>query len=218
VPAVVGQATPGYTDPMTNPMTTPAHTPPESPSNEAEPDQLQVALAEGAAYHKALQAMQEESGAVMQRAGDYLVVLVQEDAEGMYALDDGQLVWHEAAEDANGHLEIAVADAGDGRFVPALDIMLTVLDGDRELFTTTMPFLWHPFLYHYGTNFRMPREGTYTVRVHIDAPTYMRHDPVNGKRYAEPVDVTFEDVDFHPGRKASPDAEPRGADAPTVGG
>jgi hypothetical protein len=198
-------------------MTTPAHTPPASPSNEAEPDQLQVARVQGDAYSKALHAMQEESGAELRRAGDYLVVLVQEEAEGMYSLDDGELVWHEAAEESNGHLEIAVADATDGRFVPGLDITLTVADGERDLFTTSLPFLWHPFLYHYGTNFRMPGKGTYTVRVHIEPPTYMRHDPVNGKRYAEPVDVLFEDIAFEPGRKPSPDAEPRGADAPYAG-
>jgi len=48
--------------------------------------------------------------------------------------------------------------------------------------------------------------------VRIEAPTYMRHDPVNGKRYAEPVDVVFEGERFELGRKTSPDAQPRGAD------
>ena len=124
-------------------MTTPPHTPPMAASNEAEPDQLEVARAEGNSYARALEAMDEESGAVTQRAGDYLVAFVQENAEGMYELEDGRLVWREAPEEANAHLEIAVADAADGRFVPALDITLTLLEGDRELFTTTMPFLWH---------------------------------------------------------------------------
>jgi uncharacterized protein involved in high-affinity Fe2+ transport len=199
-------------------MTTQPHTPPMSASNEAEPDQLGVARAEGDAYARALRAMDEESGAVTQRAGDYLVAFVQENAEGMYELEDGRLVWREAPTEANAHLEIAVADAGDGRFVPGLDISLTVLDGDRELFTTTMPFLWHPYLYHYGTNAKVPGEGPYTVRVQIQAPTFMRHDPVNGRRYAEPVQAVFEDRRFTPGRKPSPDAEPRGADTGYAGG
>jgi hypothetical protein len=34
-----------------------------------------------------------------------------------------------------------------------------LLDGEHELFTTTMSFLWHPDLYHYGTNARVPGEG-----------------------------------------------------------
>jgi hypothetical protein len=110
-------------------MTTPPHTPPMAASNEAEPDQLGVARAEGDAYARALQAMDEESGAVTRRAGDYLVAFVQENAEGMYELEDGRLVWREAPEEANAHLEIAVADAADGRFVPYLDISLTLWRG-----------------------------------------------------------------------------------------
>ena len=86
-------------------MTTPPHTPPMAASNEAEPDQLEVARAEGDAYARALEAMDEESGAVTQRAGDYLVAFVQENAEGMYELEDGRLVWREAPEEANAHLE-----------------------------------------------------------------------------------------------------------------
>jgi hypothetical protein len=120
--------------------------PPMAASNEAEPDQLEIARAQGGTYAQALEAMDEESGAVTQRAGDYLVAFVQENAEGMYELDDGRLVWREAAEEANVHLEIAVADAADGRFEPAVDVTLTLLDGDEELFSTTLPFLWHPYL------------------------------------------------------------------------
>jgi hypothetical protein len=186
-------------------------------SNEAEPEQLDIARAQGSTYGQALQAMDEESGAVTQRAGDYLVAFVQENAEGMYELQDGRLVWREAAEEANAHLEIAVADAADGRFVPELHITLTVLEGDREVFTTTMPFLWHPYLYHYGTNAKVPGEGPYSIRVRIDPPTFMRHDPVNGKRYERPVELVFRDRRFKLGRKPSPEAEPRWPDSPYAG-
>lgn len=198
-------------------MSSPRHTPPMRPSNEAQPGQLDIARAEGNEYFRALKAMEEESGAVLQPAGDYLVALVQEDAEGMYGCTPDGLVWHEAAEHANGHLEIAVADAADGRFVPGLEIVATVSRGGTEVFTSRLPFLWHPFLHHYGCNFAMPGPGEYTARVHIARPEFMRHDPVNGRRYAEAVEVTFTDIRFEPGRKPSPDAHPRGADAPTAG-
>lgn len=193
-------------------MSTPQHVPPMRESNEAEPEQLDVARSQGDAYREALHAMQQESGAIVKHAGDFVVALVQEEAEGMYALEGDRLVWREAPEDANGHLEIAVADAADGRFVPGLDITLTVSDDAGELFTTEMPFLWHPYLYHYGRNVKVPDEGPYTVQVHIEPPTYMRHDPVNGKRYEKPVDVAFTGVRFEPGRKPSPEAQPRGAE------
>lgn len=194
-------------------MSTPSTTPPTGASNEADPDQLDVARAEGDAYLRALEAMREESGAVVKHAGDFLVALVQENAEGMYEPRDGRLVWHEAPEDANGHLEVAVADAADGRFVPGLDVSVTVSRGGERVLDTRLPFLWHPFLHHYGTNFTMPGAGAYDVQVHIDPPTFMRHDPVNGKRYEHPVEVAFLNVEFEPGRKPSPDAQPRESNA-----
>jgi hypothetical protein len=51
--------------------------------------------------------------------------------------------------------------------------------------------LWHPWIYHYGRNWEVPGEGDYTVHVRIEAPTFMRHDHENGKRYAKPVEVAF---------------------------
>ena len=86
-------------------------------SNEAEPDQLNVARAEGDAYARALRAMDEESGAVTQRAGDYLIAFVQENAEGMYELQDGRLVWREAPEEANATTRstASATPTGDGR-------------------------------------------------------------------------------------------------------
>ncbi|MGY1708740.1 iron transporter [Geodermatophilus sp. SYSU D00758] len=197
--------------------TTPATQPPVGESNEAEPDQLDTARAQGDAYGRALQAMQEEDGAALARAGDYVVALVNEQAEGMYAPDGEGLVWREAPEEANAHVEVAVADAADGRFVPGLEVTVRLLDGDGELFSAPAPFLWHPFLHHYGFNARVPGEGPFTVEVHVEPPSWMRHDPVNGKRYAEPVDVVFADVSFEPGRKPSPDARPRGPETDHAG-
>jgi hypothetical protein len=51
----------------------------------------------------------------------------------------------------------------------------------------------------------------------MTTPEFMRHDPVSGARYAEPVEVQFDQVSFANGRKPGPDAAPRGADAPTAG-
>jgi hypothetical protein len=89
-------------------------------SNEAEPDHLEIARAEGGAYARALQAMDEESGAVTRRAGDYLVAFMQDNAEGRSELEDGRLVWREAPRRPRPP-ELAVADAANGRFVPGLN-------------------------------------------------------------------------------------------------
>ncbi|MGY1707392.1 iron transporter [Geodermatophilus sp. SYSU D00697] len=203
---------------VVNDRSTPAVRPPTSGSNEAQPEQLDTARQQGDAYGRALQAMAEEDGAAVTRAGHYLVALVTEQAEGMYAPDDsGRLVWREAPEEANTHIEVAVADGADGRFVPGLDVTVTVLDGERELLSQRAPFLWHPFLHHYGVNARVPGEGPYTVLVEIEPPTWMRHDPVNGRRFEAAVDAVFDDVTFERGRKPSPDARPRGPETPYAG-
>ncbi len=47
----------------------------------------------------------------------------------------------------------------------------------------------------------MPEGGGYTLKVHIDPLMFMRHDEVNGKRYLEPVDVVFEDVEMKLGKE-----------------
>ena len=71
----------------------------------------------------------------------------------------------------------------------------------KEIGTHEQPFLWHPWLYHYGRNWEIPDSGTYTLRVHVDAPEFGRHDSKNGKRYAKPVDITFEGVSIETGQK-----------------
>lgn len=196
--------------------TSPATDPPMRPSNEATDDQLTVARRQGDAYGDALTAMADEDGAVVTHAGDYLIAFVNEEAEGMYQRDNDRLVWREAAPEATVHLEVAVADSTDGRFVPGLSVHIQVEQDGRTLISTALPFLWHPFLHHYGGNATLPGTGPYDVTVRIDAPDFMRHDPINGRRYAEPVTARFDKVEFASGRKESPHARPRGTDAPTA--
>jgi uncharacterized protein involved in high-affinity Fe2+ transport len=178
--------------------------PPEQPSDEANAHQLDLARREGDAYHASLLYMAGEvadSGA-LQRAGDYIVAYAQERAEGMHELRrPGELVWVEPG-DANCHLEIAVADAGDRRFVPYLRINATLEPPDGPAIGPfEVPFVWHPGLYHYGCNLKVPGDGRYTLRVRIDPPTFMRHDRVNGCRYADPVEVVFPDIEIRTGRE-----------------
>ncbi|HEX6235628.1 MAG TPA: iron transporter [Acidimicrobiales bacterium] len=188
--------------------------PPMTPSNEADEEQLRVAAEAGTVYAKAVLAMAEETGVRLREAGDYVIGVAAEEAEGMYGLDgDGGLVWYEP-EEANAHVEVTVADRADGRFVPGLEVTVEITGADgAPVGRHRMPFLWHPFLYHYGHNWKVPGEGDYLLDVHIEPARFFRHDPVNGRRYAEPVLVRFEGVHIEPGIKRSPDAEPRSAPA-----
>lgn len=165
--------------------------PPMKASEESTEEQLELAKKQGEAYAEALKGMDKESGADMVRVGDYLVAIVVEDAEGMWHLENGELTWHEPGEE-NAHIEVAVCDAADGRFIPGLDVTVSVKGPDgTDYGTHTQEMLWHPWLYHYGRNWVVGDEGEYTIGVTIDPPTFMRHDHENGKRYADKVEVEF---------------------------
>lgn len=179
-------------------------TPTRQPSDEADQNQLDMARAEGDGYQKSLDYMVNEvadTGA-KQIAGDYIVGFAQERAEGMYMLKgEDNLEWMEVG-DENCHLEISVSDAADGRFIPYLTIQATlVAEDDQTVGPLEIPFLWHPGLFHYGRNLRVPGDGRYTLRVFIEPPTFMRHDRVNGTRYTKSVEVEFKDVYIKTGRE-----------------
>ncbi|HEX6011500.1 MAG TPA: iron transporter [Geminicoccaceae bacterium] len=174
------------------------------PSDEADERQLAMAQEEGAAYQRSLAYMVEEvadSGG-RRLVGDYIIAFAQERAEGMYQLKaEGQLEWMEPG-DANCHLEVSVSDAADQRFVPALDIEATLIPAEgAPVGPFKVPFVWHPGLYHYGANVRVPGDGRYTLRIRAAPPTFMRHDRVNGRRYADTVEVEFKDVKIETGRE-----------------
>ncbi len=186
-------------------MSTPTHMPPMQKSDEANLEQLQFARVQGDTYQEALNFMAQEEAddGGETRAGDYIVAYAVEHAEGMYALEDGELQWKNP-EDANAHIEISVRDAADNRFIPGLDISVAVDDAQgKRVGEHRQPFLWHPWLYHYGRNWKLPGDGEYTFHVHIKAPTFMRHDRENGKRYAKDVEVEFKKVKISTGRKIS---------------
>lgn len=179
------------------------HRPPMDPSSkEASPAQLEAARAEGEAFGNAVRLMVDKVADTggKQRGGDYEIGFALEKAEGMYELSDGELRWLEPDEE-NLHVEVVVRDGADGRFVPGLDgsVTLTAEDG-TDVGTHRQPFLWHPMLYHYGRNWKVPGDGRYTLKVRVEPAPFMRHDRKNGRRYAGPVEVTFRDVEVNTGR------------------
>lgn len=47
---------------------------------------------------------------------------------------------------------------------------------------------------HDGRNLKAPGVKRYTLTLRIEPPTFIRLDELNGKRYAETVEVTFQDL------------------------
>ncbi|WP_135366500.1 iron transporter [Halosimplex halophilum] len=175
----------------------------KQPSEEVDDRQLRLAREAGDAYRAAVDYMIEEVAHTgdTREAGDYVVGFAQEEAEGLYELvGEGEFEWREP-DDENAHIEVAVADADDGRMVPGAEVSLRISDRDGEqVEAATLPLLWHPGLYHYGANVRLPGDGTYTLEIRVEPPTMHRHDEENGDRYGEPVEVTFEGVDVKTGQ------------------
>lgn len=165
--------------------------------------QIDLAKAQGDAYDRALKELtQEVAHGAETRSGSYIVGWAAENAEGLYRRGPNGLEWHEPREEENAHLEITVRDGADGRFIPCLRVTATLYDPDgNEVGTHEQPFLWHPWVYHYGRNWVLPVDGTYRLKVHVDPPDFMVHDRANGKRYADGVDVEFGGVEIRRGRK-----------------
>jgi hypothetical protein len=177
--------------------------PPMKPSDEASRFQLGLARAQGTTFAAALKHMAAfvaHDGREVQK-GDYLVAYAVEEAEGMYHLRSGKLHWMRPKVD-NAHVEVVVRDAADGRFIPGLKVFATLIDAKgRKVGTHEQPYIWHPWLYHYGRNWKVPGDGIYTLRVRFDPPTYHRHDRLNGRRFAKGAELEFKNVEIKTGRK-----------------
>lgn len=207
---IVGAATASVVtiDANAQPATRPAGDVPEAtarkPSDEVDQKQLDMARREGDAFHQSLRYMAGEKadGGGLQRVGDYIVAFAQERAEGMWmAHGEGKLVWMEA-KDENCHIEVVVSDAVDRRFLPGLDVEVSFLpERGKPIGPMKVPFVWHPGLYHYGRNLKLPGDGRYTIRIRIAAPKFMRHDKDLGRLYASTVTAEFKDVVIKTGRE-----------------
>ena len=171
-------------------------------SDEINEEQIKLAKRQGEVFQEAIQIMTQKDAHGTQRAeGDYIIAWVSEKAEGMYIMRNGQLEWDEPQIE-NTHLELAVCSLADGRFVPNLTVYATLIDqkGDK-IGMHQQPFLWHPWLYHYGRNWHVPDEGPYTLSVRVEVPFFPSHDKTNGKLFDEPVEVEFSNVKLAIGQK-----------------
>jgi hypothetical protein len=174
-----------------------------TPSDEGDRMGLELGRAQGEALTRTLKHMTDEiahDGGETQ-VGEYLIAYAVEEAEGMYEPGlDGKLEWVEPGEH-NADVEIAVRDAADGRPIPSLKIMATLTAPDgSDAGTHELPLFWHPYLYHYGRNWKVPGDGVYKLHVKFDAPTFMRHDKKNGNRFAEGCEVTLDAVNIKTGQ------------------
>jgi|AntRauTorcE11898_2_1112593.scaffolds.fasta_scaffold00035_5 hypothetical protein len=142
-----------------------------STSDEVDERRLELAARAGDAYQAALSYMVEE---VAETGASQEIG----DYRVAFAQEEAEGMY---VRDANGDLEWREPDDD------------TVVEFDPG-------FLWHPGLFHYTANVALPGDGTYTIRVDVEPPGFARRDRTNGDRYADDVQVTFEDVGLETGQ------------------
>lgn len=140
-----------------------------------------------------------DTKAYRRRSGDYDVALIIESARGFWQPHDGRLVY--SAPDTSlgmvDHMEVSMRDATTGRAIPELNVRATILDSrKREIDTYVLPFMWHPWMNHYGSNVLVPGPGRYTVRLHAEAPAFRRYGSMAFRRFNRAVDVEMRNVQF----------------------
>lgn len=162
-----------------------------------------LAVAQGDTYTLALDEMKQEDSHAAKTVDDYIISVACEDAEGMYMYDTtGKLEWMIPDKEDNQHFEVVVQDKDDKRFIPELEISAQLLDSNKKVVAEiNVPFIWHPFLFHYGINCKIPKAGKYFAKINIKKPSFHRHDEVYGKRYPKDVLVTLGPISLKPGRK-----------------
>lgn len=163
----------------------------------------QAAKQQGDAYTQALAMMKQMDVHCETETAEYIITLACEKAEGMYQVQpEGDLQWQIPREHENAHLEIVVRDKEDHRFIPQLAIHISlVTNKGNEVVSKDLPFLWHPFLYHYGADVHIPEAGEYIAHVTIKQPEFGRHDEDKGRRYMETITIALPPVTIHTGRK-----------------
>lgn len=177
----------------------------QKPFSEAMEAQKVLSRGAGRAYAHTLQGMYKQANDGRDTLlGDYKVVYAVEYAEGFWDFEHGRFryrVENELSGKTNAHVEVAVLDAKTGRFMHNLNVRATLIKDGKQLGTESEPFMWHPWLYHYGKNWRVPSAGTYVIHIHFDAPAYRRYGRTDGRQFAAAGNVSFGNVKIKTGQK-----------------
>jgi hypothetical protein len=166
---------------------------------------LLFARAQGAAYRRSLATMSDGVAVdgASQRSGDYVVAYAVEFAEGYWYLANGGLHYAQRVDESaetNAHVEVAVLEAETGRFLPELAVTATLYKDGKRVGSEHEPFMWHPWVYHYGMNWRVPGAGRYALEVAFERPPYAAS--TNGStRFTAGGHVRFDAVELAVGQK-----------------
>src|SRR5690554_6710405 len=149
---------------------------------------VKVTLAEkqGESYTNALNYMKTLIPNIEKEQGDYIITVLAKKAEGYYKVINKSLKWQNPEKDENIHIEIIVREKETLRFVPDIEVFCS-LENKRFNFKREcdQPYIWHPFINHYGRNWKIPGDGIYKAAVSINIPKFNRHDEIRGKVFTK---------------------------------
>lgn len=168
--------------------------------------QQSLARAQGMAIERALDAM--SNGVAVDggetRAGDYLIDYAVEYAEGLWCSAHGELTYRSEVNQSaerNAHVEVAVRDAATGRLLPNVGVTATLSRGGEIVGTRRQALMWHPWLHHYGENWRVPGSGKYELDVRVE-PASCTDSSGNARLVpSAPLQAHFEGVEIRTGQK-----------------
>lgn len=178
----------------------------ETESIEKQKEWMPLARAQGNAIKRAVEGMISKTAIDGEQInyGPYLLTYAVEFAEGYWRFKNDKLLYNikvENSAEKNAHIEVAVFDAISGRMIPGFDVETTFLRGDDTITTVIPTLMWHPWLYHYGNNFRVPKKGKYELHIKTSPNHLRRYGEEFGKNYGKDIEHVFTDVDIRTGQK-----------------
>ena len=133
------------------------------------------------------------------RSGDYEVAVVVQRARGYWEARDGKLRYRRADNNVGpiAHIDVSIRDATTGRFLPDLKVRATVLNSrNKEIDTYVLPFMWHPWMNHYGLDVAEPGPGRYAIRVRAEPPAFRRYGSTALRKFNQPINVLVRGLQF----------------------
>jgi len=176
------------------------------PLSEAMEAQHALSKKAGDAYSNTLQEMYSQANDGRDTTlNDYVIAYAIEYAEGYWHYEKDKFRYmqeNDMSGKTNAHVEVSVRDAQTGRFMHNLDVTSTLTSEDgKTVDTMKEPFMWHPWLYHYGENWRVPKAGNYNLHIHFLPPAYHRYGKTDGKQFTHAVDIDFKNIIVKTGQK-----------------
>jgi hypothetical protein len=133
------------------------------------------------------------------RSGDWRIAYIIEPAEPWFESRGGGLVLRKPAAGETHHIEIIPFEGATGRVVPDVPIRLEVLDAAGMVVDGKRLNFYYAEFFHYANNFSVPEAGSYTLRVTLEPPTFLRHGQENEEPpLAAGANVTFKNVRLEP--------------------